>query len=124
MLRAQTLAAREPRRPHGTRRVCRHSLCRRCAGGSLRDAINRADENGDSNNVITLAAGTYALTDVADGNLLIEDKAGGVAEKSLTIVGQGTASTIVESQAGGASGYRVFEVGAPPGQACRCCFRT
>ena len=81
------------------------------AQGSLRNAINQADDNSDSSNVITLAVGTYALTDATDGNLLIQDKASGVAEKTLTIVGQGSTSTVVESHAaGGASSFRVFEI--------------
>ena len=67
---------------------------------SLRNAILTADANGDASNTISLAAGTYSLTDAAAGNLLIQDTAGGVASKTFTLVGQGPSSTIITGGSG------------------------
>ena len=75
---------------------------------SLRDAVLQADGNSDASNTINLAAGAYTLNDAAAGNLLIQDAAAGVASKTFTLVGQGTASTIIT----GGSGWhdRIFQI--------------
>ena len=70
------------------------------ASQSLRNAILTADSNGDASNTISLAAGTYSLTDAAAGNLLLQDTASGVASKTFTLVGQGPSSTVVAGGAG------------------------
>ncbi len=59
------------------------------AAGSLRDAINQADSNGDADNQINLAAGSYSLTDVDAGDLLIRDQVPALLAKTLTISGVG-----------------------------------
>jgi hypothetical protein len=55
--------------------------------GSLRDAIQQADTNGDANNLINLEAGSYSLTDQAAGALLINTQTAGIAAETLTIAG-------------------------------------
>jgi hypothetical protein len=70
------------------------------ASQSLRAALLAADANGDASNTISLAAGTYTLTDAAAGNLLIQDTASGVASKTFTLVGQGASGTIITGGAG------------------------
>ena len=57
-------------------------------------------------------------------NRLIQDKASGVAEKSLTIVGQGTTNTIVDSHSLGASSFRVFEIVSTAADTAARCSRT
>ena len=47
------------------------------AAGSLRAALVAAASNADASTTINLAAGTYTLTDSADGNLLVHNLAGG-----------------------------------------------
>ncbi len=75
---------------------------------SLRDAILQANSNGDANNTINLASGTYKLTDAVEGNLLIQDTASGVASKTLTIIHLGAGSAIIT----GSSSWqdRIFEI--------------
>ena len=46
------------------------------ATGSLRAALVSASTNSDTSNTINLAVGTYALTDSAVGNLLIDNAVG------------------------------------------------
>ncbi len=94
------------------------------APGSLRYAINQADDNGDASNVINLAIGTYALTDATDGNLLIQDKGAGVPDKSLAIIGQGEANTIIEPQTAAASAFRVFEIVSSAGASVSVLFQS
>ena len=89
---------------------------------SLRGSLLTADSNGDASNTISLAAGTYSLTDTTAGNLLIQDTAGGVASKTFIIAGQSASSTIVT----GGSGWndRVFQIVSASGAAVTVTFQN
>jgi hypothetical protein len=73
---------------------------------SLQAAINAAQVDGDASNVIELSVSTspYAVT---AGPLLIQGA--GPSVQTLTIVGQGTSSTIIS----GIQSSRIFEIGVP-----------
>ena len=62
---------------------------------SLRDAINTAESNGDASNTIVLSTATYVLTDTTLGQIVIQNTSS-LPNKTLTIVGQGETSTIIE----------------------------
>ncbi len=66
---------------------------------SLRNAISQAESNGFANNFIVLEAADYTLTDTKAGQLLIQNTSS-LANKTLTIVGQGPSSTIIEGSPG------------------------
>jgi len=76
--------------------------------GSLRNAIVQADSNSDAMNTINLSSGTYALTDVSAGQLVIQDSNAGIASKTLTIVGQ--PGTLIQGPGQGPVTNRVFEI--------------
>jgi len=63
---------------------------------SLRNAIQQADSNSYAYNTILLSASTYLLTNSADGEILITN-ASSLASKTLTIAGQGSGSSIINS---------------------------
>jgi hypothetical protein len=88
--------------------------------GSLRDAINQADTNGDVNNLINLATGSYSLTYQAAGALLIDDQAAGLAAKTLTIAGAGS-GTIIDANA---LHNRVFQIESSQGAAVSVSFQN
>ena len=57
-------------------------------------AIQKADSNSYAYNTILLAASSYVLTDATAGELVINNSSS-LAEKTLTIAGQGTGSSII-----------------------------
>jgi hypothetical protein len=61
---------------------------------SLRAAINQADSNGFANNVLVLTTSTYVLTDLTSGAFQIQNTSS-LPSKTLTIIGQGQANTII-----------------------------
>jgi hypothetical protein len=75
---------------------------------SLRTAITDADSNGFSSNTIVLATGTYPLSNATLGQLLIENSSS-MTSKTLSIVGEGASSSIIEP---GIAGWedRIFEI--------------
>jgi Bacterial Ig-like domain/Calx-beta domain len=91
------------------------------ASGSLRDAIHQADSNGDADNLINLAAGSYSLSDQATGALLIDDQGAGVAAKTLTIAGAGRSDTIVDASQ---LQNRVFQIQSSQGAAVSVSFQN
>src|SRR5262249_37353857 len=76
---------------------------------SLRAAINEADGNSYSDNLILLSASDYLLTDAPAGELLVENTSS-LPGKTLTIKGAGASSTVI------GSGFnwhdRIFEIAA------------
>jgi hypothetical protein len=62
---------------------------------SLRDAINAAESNSDASNTIVLSSATYVLTNTTLGQIVIDNNSS-LPNKTLTIVGQGETSTIIE----------------------------
>ena len=91
------------------------------AAGSLRDAIDQSDTNGDASNTINLGAGTFSLTDTGSGDLLINNQAAGVAAKTFTIVGAGAGTTVVEADA---LHNRVFQIVSSQGAAVTVVFQN
>ncbi len=85
------------------------------AAMSLRDAILQANTNADPVNTINLSAGTYTLTDTADGNLIIQDSAAGVPAKTLTITFAGPGNATVAGMTGWSD--RIFEIVSASGAA-------
>ncbi|HWE39804.1 MAG TPA: choice-of-anchor Q domain-containing protein, partial [Isosphaeraceae bacterium] len=77
---------------------------------SLRDAIAQADSDGFASNTIVLSAGHYDLTNLQAGQLVIQN-ASKIANRSLTIVGQGPSATVLGAGPG-FSGRIVEVVGA------------
>jgi hypothetical protein len=63
---------------------------------SLRAAINAADSNGFAFNTLLLSASTYLLTNKSAGGVVIENTSS-LPEKTLTVAGQGQASTVIGS---------------------------
>ena len=51
--------------------------------------------NGDASNTIILSTATYVLTDTTAGQIVIQNSSS-LAAKTLTIVGQGETSSIIE----------------------------
>jgi fibronectin-binding autotransporter adhesin len=90
---------------------------------SLRAAITAADSNSFSSDTIYLEAGTYSLTDKALGQLVLEDTASGVPNKTITIVGQGAGSTIIEPEDDAGFATRDFEIISTPGAAVTVIFQ-
>ncbi len=86
------------------------SLYPATSDASLRSAIDTADTNSFASNTIYLEAGAYTLTNASLGQLVINDTANGVSSKTLTIIGQGAGSTIIEPSLDAGFGSRVFEV--------------
>ncbi|HVU89305.1 MAG TPA: dockerin type I domain-containing protein [Pirellulales bacterium] len=84
------------------------------AAGSLRAALVAAASNADASNTINLAAGTYALTDSTDGNLLVHNLAGG-ATKTFVLAGAAQATTII--QGGDSWNDRILQIVSAPGAA-------
>ncbi len=80
------------------------------AQNSLRSAINQADSNADASNTIELGPGTYTLTEAGGGSLLIQDRASGVANKSLTIEGAGSLQSTITPQ----GAFRILQVLGTP----------
>ncbi len=62
---------------------------------SLRGAIGAAESNGDASNTIVLSTATYVLTNTSLGQIVIQNNSS-LPNKTLTIVGQGETSTIIE----------------------------
>lgn len=91
------------------------------AAGSLRDAIDQSDTNGDASNTINLETGTFSLTDTSSGDLLINDQAAGVAAKTFTIVGAGAGTTIVDASQ---LQNRVFQIVSSQGAAVTVVFQN
>jgi hypothetical protein len=79
--------------------------------GSLRAALVAAAANADSSNTINLAAGSYTLTDSADGDLLIHNLVGG-ATKTFLINGATQATTVI--QGGDTWDDRIFQIVSSP----------
>ncbi len=88
---------------------------------SLRAAIAAADSNAFASNTIVLSVGTYGLTNPADGEIVIKNTSS-LPTKTLTIVGAGEASTIIQP-----SVYpwldRVFEVVSSSGTSLSVTFQ-
>ena len=89
--------------------------------GSLRAAIAAADSNGFASNTIVLAEATYPVTNLTAGQLVIENSSG-MSSKTLTIVGQGESSTIIEP---GTTAWqeRVFQIVSTSGAAMTVVFQ-
>ena len=62
---------------------------------SLRAAIEQAEGNAFAHNTIVLATGTYVLTDTVAGQIVIQNTSG-LTNKTLTIVGEGSANTVID----------------------------
>ena len=62
---------------------------------SLRAAINQAEANSFASNTIVLATGTYVLTNTQAGQIVIQNTSG-LPNKTLTIVGEGSANTVID----------------------------
>ncbi len=75
---------------------------------SLRAAINAAESNGFSSNVIELVNANYLYSDSASGAIVVQN-ASSLASKTLTIVGVGAGSTVIEPNGGGWQD-RLFEI--------------
>ena len=75
---------------------------------SLRAAIKAADSNSFAFNTIVLSSATYVLTNATAGGLLIQNTSS-LPSKTLTIVGRGQSSSIIEP---GVASWddRIFEV--------------
>ncbi len=78
------------------------------SGAQLSSDIAAADTNGDASNTINLAAADYQVD-----NLLIQNQNAAVPTKTLTIVGQGETSSILD----GAGIARVLDINASNGRA-------
>ncbi len=92
------------------------------ATGSLRDAIDQSDTNGDASNTINLAAGTYSLTDTAVGDLLINDHGGGGRGEVADDFGRGGRHDDRGRRA--SLNNRVFQIVSSQGAAVTLCSRT
>jgi hypothetical protein len=64
---------------------------------SLRAAISQADSNSFANNTIVLSVGTYALSNPAAGQIVIQNTSA-LPSKTLTIIGAGEASTVIQPE--------------------------
>ncbi len=62
---------------------------------SLRAAIAAADSNGFASNTIVLSSGKYVLTDPTAGQVVIQNTSS-LPSKTLTIVGAGETSTVIQ----------------------------
>jgi hypothetical protein len=81
---------------------------------SLRAAISAADSNSFADNTILLSASSYLLSNAAAGDILITNSSS-LAGKTLTIAGQGPASSIIASSFDWTN--RIFEIAGASGKA-------
>jgi hypothetical protein len=87
---------------------------------SLRAAISKADSNSFAYNTILLAASSYLLSNAAAGEILITNSSS-LAGKTLTIAGQGPASSIIGSSFDWTN--RIFEITGSSGKAVNVILR-
>ena len=74
---------------------------------SLRNAINQADENANAFNTIILSASPYLLSNTSLGALVIENSSS-LPSKTLTITGEGSTNSVIESAYGWMD--RIFQI--------------
>ena len=87
---------------------------------SLRSAIDQADSNSYAFNTIELSAASYLLSNTTAGELLI-DNSSSLPGKTLTIIGQGSTSTVIGSVFNWQS--RIFEIDSGAGKSLNVLFQ-
>ena len=90
---------------------------------SLRAAIASTNTNSFASNTIYLEAGTYTLTNVAIGRMIIQDLSSSQGSKTLTIIGQGPNQTVIEPSTSKGFADRIFEIISQAGASMTVIFK-